>query len=230
MNAKKVSDEQKAKEKLLLVAANLFAEKGFEATTVKDISDASGLNVSLVSYYYKGKEGLYEACVESFAKDKFLISKKLLSVAPKNLDDLRTKLEMYALMVIESYLEQPDVFKIIHRDLDLKNPIIEKVFKETFLKTVDLMIDFFKSAQKQKLVRTDISAIELVTYFYATLMHFCAKADLGQKYFNVSVKNEKQKESLINNFLNFFMKGIEVVATEKASSHKASTNKASTKG
>lgn len=46
-------------EDLIRAAKRLFASQGFDGTTVRDIADAAKTNLSLVSYYFKGKEGLY---------------------------------------------------------------------------------------------------------------------------------------------------------------------------
>lgn len=57
---------QDAKEKILLAARSLFAEQGFEGTTVRQICERAGVNQALVSYYFGGKESLYIALFEHF--------------------------------------------------------------------------------------------------------------------------------------------------------------------
>ncbi|MFG1610166.1 TetR family transcriptional regulator [Actinoplanes sp. NPDC049265] len=55
----------------LLDAARLrFATNGYAATTVRDIADSAGVNVSLISRYFTSKEGLFEACLTG-AVDEF---------------------------------------------------------------------------------------------------------------------------------------------------------------
>ena len=44
-------------------AAKLFIEKGFDATSTREIADASGSNVALINYYYRSKQHLYEVIV-----------------------------------------------------------------------------------------------------------------------------------------------------------------------
>ncbi len=51
------------RERLLDAAGKLFAERGFEATSVRDITSEAGCNVASVNYYFGGKENLY---VEAF--------------------------------------------------------------------------------------------------------------------------------------------------------------------
>ncbi|MEP7384360.1 MAG: TetR family transcriptional regulator, partial [Gemmatimonadota bacterium] len=47
------------RERLLQRATALFAERGFEKVTVRDIVAAAGANVAAVNYHFAGKLGLY---------------------------------------------------------------------------------------------------------------------------------------------------------------------------
>ena len=53
MVKKKFSDKQK---KILDVAEELIATKGFDATSVRDICSKAGINVAMISYYFGSKE------------------------------------------------------------------------------------------------------------------------------------------------------------------------------
>ncbi|WP_114792826.1 TetR family transcriptional regulator [Niabella yanshanensis] len=48
------------KEHILEKAEELFSEKGFDATSVRDISKAAGINIAMISYYFGSKEKLME--------------------------------------------------------------------------------------------------------------------------------------------------------------------------
>ena len=52
-------------EKLFAAAIPLFAEKGYAGVSIRDIAKAADVNVSSISYYFRGKEGLYHAIIES---------------------------------------------------------------------------------------------------------------------------------------------------------------------
>lgn len=200
--------DQTTREKLIVTATKLFAQKGFDATTVKDIADESAMNISLVSYHFGGKEGLYSACLEGFARDKLVLAKQILKVIPKNIEEVRVRLEMYARAILDSHVEQSEIMKIMHRDIEMGNPVVMKIFEETFLKSVQLTIDFLKSAQKLEIVRKDIPALQLTSFFYGSVLHLSQKCDLGDQFFGVSIKNETQKKEIIENLMNFFMAGL----------------------
>lgn len=49
---------------ILGAAEELFAEKGFDGTSVRDIAHLAGVNLAMISYYFGSKEKLFEALVE----------------------------------------------------------------------------------------------------------------------------------------------------------------------
>jgi AcrR family transcriptional regulator len=53
-------------QRLLEAAGRVFAEKGFDAATVRDVCKRAGVkNVGGVNYYFRSKENLYEAAVRN---------------------------------------------------------------------------------------------------------------------------------------------------------------------
>ena len=47
------------RDRLLDSAEQLFAERGFDATSIRDLAGAAGCNIASVNYYFGGKEKLY---------------------------------------------------------------------------------------------------------------------------------------------------------------------------
>lgn len=56
------------KQKILETALTIFAKKGFEGASTREICKEAGVNISLIAYYFGGKKGLYEKVVESIVK------------------------------------------------------------------------------------------------------------------------------------------------------------------
>lgn len=84
------------KEKIIEVAADLFGEKGFSATSIRDI--AHGLNASIATlyYYFKNKEDLLYTIIETIGDDLLLA----LNNAKDRADDPLEKIAQY---VVQSY-------------------------------------------------------------------------------------------------------------------------------
>jgi AcrR family transcriptional regulator len=58
-------EELGTKEKIMNVAHNLFARRGFDAVSVRDISKEADVNISAISYHFENKLGLYKSIIEN---------------------------------------------------------------------------------------------------------------------------------------------------------------------
>ena len=55
-----IDTDRETRDRLVDVAAVLFAEQGFDAVTVRDICARASANVAAVNYHFGGKAGLYD--------------------------------------------------------------------------------------------------------------------------------------------------------------------------
>jgi AcrR family transcriptional regulator len=58
------NDSSGTKEQLIIAATEIFAKKGYAASTTRMISKEAGLNVALISRYFGSKEQLFMTLVE----------------------------------------------------------------------------------------------------------------------------------------------------------------------
>ena len=56
--------DRETRERLLLVAAERFADRGVDDVSIREICAAAGANVAAVNYYFRDKAGLYREVVE----------------------------------------------------------------------------------------------------------------------------------------------------------------------
>jgi len=57
--AKLQPQHRDSRENILAAAGEIFSERGYEAATIKQITDRAGVNVASVNYYFRDKLGLY---------------------------------------------------------------------------------------------------------------------------------------------------------------------------
>jgi AcrR family transcriptional regulator len=62
--APKTTQELRTRDRLLQVAAEMFADRGFKKVTIREISAAAQANVAAVNYHFGDKDGLYRAVVQ----------------------------------------------------------------------------------------------------------------------------------------------------------------------
>lgn len=66
---KSKTDTISTKEKILVTARELFAEKGFEAVSVRDITRTLGLNEASLYNHYKNKAHLFDVILDRLKED-----------------------------------------------------------------------------------------------------------------------------------------------------------------
>ena len=89
------------KERILSAAGEEFAERGFEATTVRHICLAAGVNVAAVNYYFGDKQRLYHEAVRQ--AHQRLVAQVPLAVWPEG-TPARVKLRDFVGNVLERML------------------------------------------------------------------------------------------------------------------------------
>ena len=61
---KQTQEIDETRERLLEAAGAVFAERGFQAATIREISAKSGANVAAINYHFRDKLGLYSEVLE----------------------------------------------------------------------------------------------------------------------------------------------------------------------
>lgn len=54
-------DSERTRAQMLTAAFELFVERGFDAVSIREIAEASGVTKSLIHHHFGGKEGLWDA-------------------------------------------------------------------------------------------------------------------------------------------------------------------------
>ncbi len=68
-NVKNNSASQETRRRLLLAAGEVFADRGFHAATIKEITDRAGASLASVNYHFRDKAELYAAVLRRLAED-----------------------------------------------------------------------------------------------------------------------------------------------------------------
>jgi AcrR family transcriptional regulator len=119
--------EKDAQTRLIEASTPLFAKKGFAAASVRQLAEASGVNVAAISYYFKGKEGLYQAVLE----EQFLPIRQILRQA----EQLKSRpaverLTLYAKSIVNVHRQRPYLIRFFHSELTNPTPCFETVVKK----------------------------------------------------------------------------------------------------
>ncbi|MGI8677829.1 MAG: TetR/AcrR family transcriptional regulator [Jatrophihabitans sp.] len=105
------------REQLVAVGRSLFAEKGYEATSIEEIAARAGVSKPVVYEHFGGKEGLYAVVVDREMGDLLERLTRALSAG-----DPRELVEQAALALLTYIEEETDGFRILVRDSPVAGP------------------------------------------------------------------------------------------------------------
>jgi AcrR family transcriptional regulator len=96
---------------LIEVGRNVFAKRGYEATSVEEIAERAKVSKPIVYEHFGGKEGLYAVVVDREMEHVVTsIAESISSGTP------RERIERAALAFLRYVKEQPDGFAVLSRD------------------------------------------------------------------------------------------------------------------
>jgi TetR/AcrR family transcriptional regulator len=181
---------------LLAAATRVFARLGYDGATVKDIAKEARANVSLISYYFDGKEGIYKAVVESFGHSKLRIAESILT-APTSLEEMRYKLTLWLEHVLDAHVLEPDITMIIHRECERQFPVAKDVFERTLKLILERVMGFFAEAQSRALLRPDVDAKMVGLLTVSGIIHIGTHQHVLERAFGTNLASHESRRRLV---------------------------------
>jgi AcrR family transcriptional regulator len=207
VKGKAVSAPEETRERLISAAVKLFAEKGFDGTSVKELADAAGANVSLVSYHFGGKEGLYRHCLEQFGRERLEVARRLLQPV-QSLEEFKIRLEMFVTEIFACHVADSSRARIIHRECDMDTPIALEVFRETFLKVFETLKEFIAAAQEKNIIRSDLESHLTTASIFGCIVNFMRSDRLTQKFYGHSIQDSEYRKKVIHHLIQICLFGL----------------------
>lgn len=185
------------REFILDAAERLFAEQGFEAVSVREISKAADINIAMVSYYFGYKEKLYEEVIQR----KIMLSDTILIELEKHKtykEKLYAIVDLFIKRLFENRLLQNIIFREIsmNQRSNMTEIIITQIHKN-FQLIVDIIQDGIKNKEFKK-VDVELTALTLISIIktYTNSSKMACKVlhlDENENVFQAKYKNRLRK-------------------------------------
>ena len=177
---------------ILDVAEKLFSEKGFEGTSIRDISKHAKINIAMVSYYFGSKERLLEALILYKTSDLKLQLENLLQENIEPLEKVNKLVEIY----ITRISCNKGIFRVLHFELNSqkreKSMIAFTELKKGNLKSVESIIT---QGQAKGVFRKDIIIPLITPTIIGTFFHFHMNKPFFEELLNLNT------ETLYNDYI-----------------------------
>jgi AcrR family transcriptional regulator len=177
---------------ILLVAETLFAEKGFDGTSIRNIAKVAKINIAMVSYYFGSKERLLESLIFYRTKDLKIQIENLLVEDLDPIDKINKLIEIY----INRINSNKGIFRILHFEMATKKKELNiKSFYELRKSNLKSLEAIISEGQNKGVFRKDISIPLLTPTILGTFFHFHMNKDYFMSLLNLNT------EDLYNNYI-----------------------------
>jgi AcrR family transcriptional regulator len=157
-----MSDSGESKKCILDVAAKLFARLGLDKTSTREIAKESKSNISLISYYFGGKEGLYKEVLRNFAtelKDYIQVQIQNKKNEPMSRERFKNEIGTMVETMIYFRMKYPEISAIFAREKLTGLQHSKELHEEIFFPMITEFLNMFKLAQDAKIVRAEIKPV-----------------------------------------------------------------------
>lgn len=166
------------KARLLHMATRLFAEQGFDSVSIRQISDAAGVNSAMISYYFGSKQGLYNAVL---AQQTGMICGFLKDAEAEG--DPREVIRKYGETMLLLHEKNPYLLYYLHREI-VDSAEGCSVFQDLAPLLFRLLASAIRNGIDNGLFRKDLDVFSAVfhlagivnAYFMSHRMHTCVSS------------------------------------------------------
>lgn len=137
---------QDKKRRILKAAVKVFAEKGFNGATVKEIAQEAGVAEGTIFNYFDTKKDVLIELTAPAIVDS--LAKLIVEVRVEG-DDIEKILTKFIKSRITNIVENVELFKILFYELQFHQDLKETVLSELILKGNELMEILLKEKMKQ---------------------------------------------------------------------------------
>ncbi len=193
--------------RILSTATRLFADKGYDGTSVKDICDAAGVNIAAIHYHFGSKENLYVHIIQQFAAERLDFARRTLQ-EPHNIDDFKVRLEIFLRQTIETMIRQKDIVRLIQRDVEMSGSRSKAMYLNTLQKHASKLLEFFDQAKKKGIMAADVNPLAAAGFLMSNIVHQTRNDKLVKKFTGYSLTDENYRHQWIQQTLRIFIGGI----------------------
>lgn len=195
---------------ILAVAESLFANKGYEGTSVRDIAQTAEVNVAMISYYFGSKEKLLQSLIMERMRWSGLMLEELIQ--NKTMSPW-AKMDAIIDFYVDRMLKNRDYHTILSRQMSLvQNEELTKILVDIKRRNSEMIFQIinegkekgiFKDVDNELTIGTVIGTISQTSMsrpFYCSLLNIDRDDEVAY-YKLIEPRLKKHLKSLLRTYL-----------------------------
>lgn len=193
-------NKNELRNKLLAIATRLFAERGLHGVSIRELSTAAGVSISMISYYFGGKEGLYS----SVLAEQFSGFEYISEIDQADAEALE-KIEAYIRWIIVRHRENPYLLRFYTSELTNPTQFFPLIVQPAIAKVIQILVKIIEEGIARNKFRKDLNPVDTVLAMAGMVNYYFLSTLATQELITHSPQRD---EALIQHYMDIFTKGI----------------------
>ncbi|MCX7959878.1 MAG: TetR/AcrR family transcriptional regulator [Deltaproteobacteria bacterium] len=202
---KKMAENPNVRERILFCAEQLFTEKGYSNTSIRDVCNAANANIALVNYYFKSKEEMYKELIKT--KTEPILRQLRKIIEDKNITS-KEKFSSLFKIYEDFYEVNRNLPQIIAREIVTNTDISKWFHKNIIAKELKMIKRIFEDAQRDGVITDRYDPVTLMNFSMGAIMFILAGSDMVQKVLGSEFTVRGNIKEKIENLRDLLMNGI----------------------
>ena len=200
------------KNKIIEAASELFATKGYQHTTIRDICQKAGVYQLSINYHFGSKENLFKEVLLKTYEDteESILMEKIKDLPPeKQLEEIiRTRLKS-----IFNKDKRGRIYKIVAKELSNNYEFMVEIMSTTLLEYLSFIKNIFVKLSENKLNDFELNYCVYLLMSHISALSIHEKAVLA--LFKTKNPDNEQLEQFIQHVKKFILAGVEKLKETK---------------
>ena len=189
-----------SRSRILAAATPLFARHGLNGVSVRKVASSAGVNVSMISYHFGGKEALYTEIL----KGQFSVFRHIDEIRKMNIPPVG-KFREYIRWIIDRYRKNPHLLRFYASELTNPTPCFNTIVHPAVRKVLKALHETFNRGISEKQFRDGLNPADGVLALAGMINFYFLVAPAAIGF----VPNTPERdEELVEHFMDILTKGI----------------------
>lgn len=186
--------------KLMEVGTRFFAERGLNGVSIRELSNSAGASISMISYYFGGKEGLYSAVL----KEQFACFDQIEDIRGQGDEPLKI-IEAYIRWTIQRHRNNPYLLRFYTSELTNPTPYFQAIVSPAIGKVIQILVEVVGKGINLQTFRKDLNPVDAVLALAGMVNYFFLSTLATESMLSHSPEKD---EELIQQYFAIFTRGI----------------------
>ena len=193
-------DKKDFRSRLIETATRLFAERGLNGVSIREMSTAAGVSISMISYYFDGKEGLYSSVLQ----EQFSCFEYMTTIKERDSEPL-DKIEEYIRWSIQRHRSYPFLLRYYTSELTNPTRYFSSIVRPALEKALHILVDIIKEGISKRQFREELNPEDTALAMAGMVNYYFLSALATEEFVNHSPERD---DELMRHYMDIFTKGI----------------------